>query len=194
VEAGVRCELEWFELHSELGASGSLASAEGAQAWARAARDLERQARGALALAEPRAEFQFRAATANGSSVDLAGQVGTYVNAASDEPLDLSRPLRPGELPTVHRVAGRVPAEQCFVVTRIDYSAAPGADTYRSTLAVLAEGEAVFRSEVSTPGEGVWQGEFVVRPGEEQRLVVEAHNLATARVVLTGRFEPLRPR
>jgi hypothetical protein len=87
-----------------------------------------------------------------------------------------------------------VPAEQCFVVTRIDYSAAPGADTYRSTLAVLAEGEAVFRSEVSTPGEGVWQGEFVVRPGEEQRLVVEAHNLATARVVLTGRFEPLRPR
>jgi len=194
VEAGVRCELERFELHSELGASGSLASAEGAEAWARAARYLERQARAALALAEPRAEFQFRAATANGSSVDLAGQVGTYVNATSDEPLDLSRPLRPGELPTVHRVAGRVPAEQCFVVTRIDYSAAPGADTYRSTLAVLAEGEAVFRSEVSTPGEGVWQGEFVVRPGEEQHFVVEARNVATARVVLTGHFEPLRAR
>ncbi|MBL8801068.1 MAG: sigma-70 family RNA polymerase sigma factor [Planctomycetes bacterium] len=194
VDAGVRCELDWFELHSELGATSSLPSSADAAAWARAARYLENEARAALALAEPRAEFQFRAMSANGSSVDLAGRMENHLSEISRTPLDLSAALRPGEFPSVHRLAGHVPQGSCFIVTRIELSAAASENAAAPSVTIHWKGAPVLHSEVSGARVDNWSGEFVVRPGEEQHFVVEARNVATAHVIVTGRFEPLRAR
>jgi RNA polymerase sigma-70 factor (ECF subfamily) len=194
VEAGVRCELDWFELHSEVGASTSLPSSADAAAWARAARYLESEARAALALAEPRAEFQFRAASGNPSSVDLAGRLGTYLREPSPAPLDMDAPWHVDELPSVYRVAGRVPHGSRLVITRIETSAAASEGAAGASVTVQWGGAPVLHSEVSGARVDSWSGELVVRPGEEQHFVVEARNVATAQVTVSGRFEPLRAR
>lgn len=194
VEAGVRCELDWFELHSDIGATSSLSNSGEHAAWARAARYLEREARAALALAEPRAEFQFRAASGNPSSVDLAGRLGIYLREPSPAPLDMDAPWRAGELPSVHRVAGRVPHGSRFVITRIATSASARKEAPEPSVTVQWRGAPLLHGEVSGALAESWSGELAVNPGEEQHFVVEARNVATARVVVTGHFEPLRAR
>lgn len=192
-EAGVRCELDWFELPSSISAFGSLATDELAAALAQAADHLRREARSGVELREPRAEFQLRAASGNGGSIELSGRVGVYVNEISREPLDLRTAVRPGEFTSAYSRTGLIPAGHRMVVTRVEYEVMPGAQAgYEGLLSVDLYDRPLLRIDMAAqPSVGVWDGEAALECGEEHELVVSATYVTSARVVLHGRFEPL---
>ncbi len=194
-EPGVRVELDWFELRSAIGATGSLATPELSQALALAVPHLLGEARRGAELRQARAEFQFRALDSD-DRVNLAGVAGARFDSVSRAPLDLESPLRGHEPTLVYIDAGFIPPGQRFVIARIEYWA-------RTFGGMNPNGSLVVRMREQRPVElqlgketlhGEWTGELVVESGEEHLLQVVAGYAATARVVLSGRFEPLARR
>jgi RNA polymerase sigma-70 factor (ECF subfamily) len=195
-EPGVRVELDWFELCSPIATRGSLATPELSQALALAVTHLVGAARRGAELRDARAEFQFRATHFSGSKASLAGAADRSLDAVSPEPLDLESPQRDREPSLVYMDTGLIPPGQRFVITRIEYSA-------RTLVGMNPRGSLVVRMREHRPIDlqlreetlhGEWTGELVVESGQENRLEVVADYAAAARVVLSGRFEPLESR
>jgi RNA polymerase sigma-70 factor (ECF subfamily) len=194
-EPGVRVELDWFELRSPIAARGSLATPELSKALALAVTHLVGAARRGAELREARAEFQFRAADSR-ATANLAGAADRSLDSVSPTPLDLESPLREREPSLVHMNTGLVPPGQRFVITRIEYSARTlgGMNPRGSLIVCMREERAVDLKLEKETLHGEWTGELAVDSGEEHLLQVVAEYAGAARVVLSGRFEPLERR
>jgi RNA polymerase sigma-70 factor (ECF subfamily) len=191
-----RAELDWLELRSAIGATGSLATPELSKALTIAIPHLLGEARRGAELREARAEFQFRATGAGNGAASLAGVSDVSFDAVSTVPLDLESPQREREPSLVYLDAGLIPLDQRFVVTRIEYSARTlGGMNPNGSLVVRMRNDPIVDLKLDDPTlRGEWTGEFAVESGQESKLEIVADYAAAAHVVLSGRFEPLERR
>lgn len=146
-------------------------------------------------LARPRVVLQARAGAGGGNPnrIDLSGKRNAHVERIESQPLDLATPPRLRDPSLVYCEGGRVPAGQAFVVTRATWSGTTKGDTngQGGLRLVIAGQEIALAKEGEEPVLGAWNGQLVVRPGEESKTYLEIRNSSTAEVLLTGHFEPL---
>lgn len=147
----------------------------------------------AAPLEAPEARFQLRAGAGGGNPnrIDLLGRTSAYVDHVRDDPLDLETPIDMGDPSEAHVVGGRVPDGRRFVVTRVSFAGSVKGDSNGDGYLEIRVGGKLLcnRREEPEPFEGGWDGEIVLRPGEESRTYVEVGNSSWADVRIEGYFE-----
>jgi len=195
-EVGRTCRFDWFTTDGTGRWQGSLADPGKGKAWADVLVELYgsmRTAQNLRAMTRPSVCWQLRGGAGGGNPrrIDLAGVPNMYVDARSQQPLDVVTPPTMDErCQAWSDGGGTVPVGSVFVITRIDYGGgARGDSNGHGEFRIVVNDQEVVKFDASTtPIAGTWTGRLMVQNGAEGDTYFEIANSSWGEVRVRGQF------
>lgn len=184
-----------YVVKSEIGAVGSLARSSHPRGLDQVLEELVDVALADFTLAEPRFEIQIRPERDSSISVGMNSRTDPRSRCAFAElPLDLEAPEARQQNCVAFVSGGRIPRDQQLVITRVEYGALPREDaSFPGDVLISRTRSQIARFALDRePVDGVWTGALIVRPGEEESVLLDVSYARSAWARFEGHFEPLR--
>ncbi|QDV09720.1 ECF RNA polymerase sigma factor SigL [Planctomycetes bacterium Poly30] len=192
-----RCVFDWYSTDGTGRAQGSIVDDREGRPLVDALKHWYSLLGAGTELATPEVLLQLRAGAGGGNpnTIDMTGNVSTYVDKLVPTPLDFFAEIEMKDPSLAYFHGGIVGSNRAFVVTSIDYEGVAKGDSNGHGEFQLVVGGTKIASyrDRDEPFRDRWNGRLVIESGDESSTYLEVANSSSGKVSLRGHFEERVP-